>query len=394
MNGKGSILIIDDEAGMHQGCRRVLAPEGYRVISAYSVREGEQKFEAGVTDLILLDLMLPDGSGFHLLQRMLARDPDVVVIVISGYATAENAVQALKWGAYDFLAKPFTADLLLLAVKRGLERKALTLETRRLKALEKDAAAMMAVARQELERLDKFKQSVSLTTAFTLTVAHEFRAPITALQSFLNLLYDGYVTPDKQKQFIELAIDRSQGLLDLVDDLLYLATAREEMAPQHRVVLSLADTMEKVGTLMQAQAEKKGIGFTVQAIHRPVVKANPEQIHQVWSNLISNAIKYTGSSGSVSVVVEEREGFAIGTVEDTGIGIGPDEQERVFMEFYRSPRAKDIEVKGTGLGLALVKRIIDGYHGTVVVESALNKGSRFRFMIPVANTAVTNNVQP
>ena len=72
MNGKGSILIIDDEAGMHQGCRRVLEPQGYRMMSAYAVHEGEQKFEAGAVDLILLDLMLPDGSGFHLLQRILA----------------------------------------------------------------------------------------------------------------------------------------------------------------------------------------------------------------------------------------------------------------------------------------------------------------------------------
>jgi two-component system phosphate regulon sensor histidine kinase PhoR len=162
------------------------------------------------------------------------------------------------------------------------------------------------------------------------------------------------------------------------------------MAPQNRVELSLADAMEKVGTLMQVQAEEKGINFTVQAIHRPLIKANPEQIHQVWSNLISNAIKYTGSTGSVRVVLEEQDGFAIGTVEDTGIGISPEEQDRLFMEFYRSPRAKDMKIIGTGLGLALVKRIIDGYHGTISVESAINKGSRFRFRIPVAGTAMAN----
>jgi len=134
---------------------------------------------------------------------------------------------------------------------------------------------MVAVAQEELKRLDKFKQSFSLTTAFTLTVAHEFRAPITALQSFLNLLYKGYVSPDNQKRFIEQAIERSQGLLDMVDDLLNLATAREEMTPQNRVLVSLADVMEKVGTLMQPQTEEKGIRFTVQAIHRPWLRQIP-----------------------------------------------------------------------------------------------------------------------
>lgn len=391
MNG-AAILIIDDEAGIQQGCRRALEPHGYRVLSAYTLQEGGQKLEAGEVDLILLDLVLPDGSGFDLLRSILTGDPDAVVVVISGYATVEHAVEALKSGAYDFIAKPFTADMLLLTVKRGLERKELARETRRLKALEKDAAAMVAVAREELERLDKFKQSFSLTTAFTLTVAHEFRAPLTALQSFLNLLYKGYVSPEKQKRFIEQAIERSQGLLDMVDDLLNLATAREEMSPRNRVLISLAESMEQAGILMQARAEEKGVSFSMQSMHRPVIEANPEQMREVWINLISNAIKYTAAGGSVRVILEEREGWAVGTVEDTGIGIGPDEQERIFMEFYRSPRAREMETRGTGLGLALVKRIIDGYGGTVTVESALNRGSRFRFKIPVANSSQTNPI--
>ncbi len=384
-----TILIIDDEAGIQQGCRRALEPHGYRVLSAGTLQEGRQQLEAEAVDLILLDLVLPDGSGFDLLRSILTGDPDAVVVVISGYATVEHAVEALKSGAYDFIAKPFTADMLLLTVKRGLERKELARETRRLKALEKDAAAMVAVAREELERLDKFKQSFSLTTAFMLTVAHEFRAPLTALQSFLNLLYNGYVSPENQKRFIEQAIGRSQGLLELVDDLLNLATARAEMTPEHREMVSLGDLMEEVGTLMQARAEEKGITWTIQAVHRPLIEANPEQMREVWTNLISNAIKYTGTGGSVRVMLEERDGWAMGTVEDTGIGVSPDEQDRIFMEFYRSPRAKEMETRGTGLGLALVKRIIDGYGGSITVDSSVNRGSRFRFRLPVAKTPPT-----
>jgi two-component system phosphate regulon sensor histidine kinase PhoR len=88
--------------------------------------------------------------------------------------------------------------------------------------------------------------------------------------------------------------------------------------------------------------------------------------------------------------VEEQDGFAIGTVEDTGIGISPEEQDRLFMEFYRSPRVKDMKIKGTGLGLSLVKRIIEGYQGSISVQSEINKGSRFRFRIPVAKPAAMN----
>ena len=116
-----TILIIDDEAGIQQGCRRALEPHGYRVLSACTLQEGGQKLKEGVIDLILLDLVLPDGSGFDLLRSILAGDPDAVVVVISGYATVEHAVEALKSGAYDFIAKPFRPDDLRRIIANAAE---------------------------------------------------------------------------------------------------------------------------------------------------------------------------------------------------------------------------------------------------------------------------------
>jgi two-component system sensor histidine kinase/response regulator len=378
---KGNILVIDDEVGIREGCRRALEPQGFTVETAATIQEGLRKIREGDFDLVLLDVMMPDGRGIDLLAPIHEKDPDIVSVIITGYATVELAVEAIKQGAYDFISKPFTSDLLLMTVNQGLEKRRLSLEAERLQAIEQEAAEL-ARAKEELERLDQFK------TIFTLTVAHELRAPITALQSFLLAMLKGYVSPDQQQNILQRAIERAQELLDLVDDLLNLATAREELAPPKREILSLADALEKVIPLLQAQAEEKGVTFTVEVRQRPLVETNPGQMGQLWTNLISNAIKYTPAGGRVMVTLEEKDGWAVGTVEDTGIGIAPEDQSRIFEEFYRTPQAKEMERRGTGLGLPLVKRIVEGHGGAIEVSSALGQGSRFSFRLPLA-TGVT-----
>jgi len=215
---KSNILVIDDELGIREGCRRALEPEGFTVETAATIQEGRRKIQEGDFDLVLLDVMMPDGRGIDLLGPIYEKDPDTVCVIITGYATVELAVEAIKRGAYDFISKPFTADLLLMTVNQGLERRRLSLEAKRLQAIEQEAVEL-ARAKEEMERLDKFK------TAFTLTVAHELRAPVTALQSFLLAMLKGYVSPDQQQDILQRAIERTQELLDLVDDLLNLAVA-------------------------------------------------------------------------------------------------------------------------------------------------------------------------
>jgi two-component system sensor histidine kinase/response regulator len=376
---QGRILVIDDELGIREGCRRVLEPEGYAVETATTGQEGLRRVQEQPFDLVLLDVVMPDVRGIELLVPIHEQDPDIVCIIITGYATVDLAVQAIKAGAYDFLSKPFTSDLLLMAVRQGLERRRLSLGTKRLQALEQEAAEL-ARAKKELERLDRFK------TAFILTVTHELRAPLTALQSFLISMQEGYIRPDQQEQILQRATERARELLDMVDDLLKLAAVRGEEETRKRECLSLADTLEKVFPLLEIQADEKGIACNLNVRHRPQVRAHPDQMAQLWTNLISNAVKYTPPGGQVRVILEEREGWAVGTVEDTGIGIAPEDRDRIFEEFYRAPQAKEVEPRGTGLGLSLVRRIVEGHGGTIAVVSQLGQGSRFTFRLPVAPT--------
>ncbi len=376
METRGRILVIDDEPRVREGCRRVLEPEGYLVEVAATAEEGLRKLQEQPYDLVLLDVVLPDVRGTELLTQICSLDPDIVCIIITGYATVELAVQAIRAGAYDFLAKPFRSDVLLLTVQQGLERRRLSLEARRLQAIEQEAAEL-ARAREELERLDQFK------TRFMLTVAHELRAPLTALQSFLIAIEQGYISPDQQREILRRAIERAQELLELVNDLLKLAAVKVEEEARQRQPLSLAEVLERVFALLKMQADEKGVTCALEIRSCPQVYANPDQMSQLWTNLISNGIKYTPPGGQVRVTLEEQNGWAVGTVEDTGIGIAPEDQEKIFEEFYRTPQAKKMEPHGSGLGLPLVKRIVEGHGGTVEVASTLGQGSRFSFRMPI-----------
>ncbi|MFV9675685.1 MAG: ATP-binding protein [Anaerolineales bacterium] len=376
MKAEGNILVIDDELGIREGCRRALTPQGFSVETAGNLEEGLQKIQETSFDLVLLDVMLPDGRGTDLLVPIHEKDPETVAIIVTGYATVELAVEAIKKGAYDFVPKPFDTDILLLTVHQGIERRRLALETKRLQAIEKEAENLARV-NEEMERLDQYK------THFTLMVAHELRAPIAALQSFLLSILKGYVPLEQQEEILERAVARSQELLDLVNDLLNLAAAREEITPAMSKDLSLAEVLEKLMPPFQSQAVDAGLKLEVNIRQRPSLDAVPEQMEQLWTNLISNAIKYTPEGGEVVITLDEDKGWAIGTVEDSGIGISPEHQAQIFEEFFRTPQAKDHNHLGTGLGLSLAKRIVEGHGGSIELESDLGKGSRFLFRLPL-----------
>jgi two-component system phosphate regulon sensor histidine kinase PhoR len=289
----------------------------------------------------------------------------------------------MKAGAVTFLSKPFSSDLLLLTVNQALEKRQLSRDVKRLRDFEQDVAQLWAVAPGELDESGQFNKDFIRPAAFRLTIAHEFRAPITALLSFLMLLRKGYVPAEQQPKVIDNAIERAQYLLDLVDDLMNLTSAKEELSPAQCILHGLADDLEKAAPTLKAQAQEKGLLFSLDIRHRPRVHTNPKLMDRLWTNLISNAIKYTPAGGSVQVTLAETGGWAVGTVIDTGIGMSVKEQELIFHEFYRAPRAKEMERHGTGLGLSFVKRIIGGYGGSITVESETGRGSAFGFRLPL-----------
>ena len=228
-----------------------------------------------------------------------------------------------------------------------------------------------------LEELDKARAQ------FIWLVTHELRAPVAAIQSYLKLILEGYVPPEREREFIQKAERRALDQLTLISDLLDLARLEEPRAKVEMEVLDLAEVLRGVSDLVRAQAEEKGLSFRVEiAPDLPAVKANPEHMKQLWTNLISNAVKYTMPGGTVAVSLTRKAEGILGTVQDTGIGISAKDLPQIFDEFYRAENAKATARHGTGLGLSIAKRIVETYGGKIWVESELGRGSTFTFVLP------------
>jgi two-component system, sensor histidine kinase and response regulator len=364
------VLVVDDEPGMREGCRRALTLAGFAADTASDLDEALALLRRNVYELFLIDVMLPGGSGLDLLDPILSRDPDATCIIITGFSSIEVAVEAIRRGAYNFLSKPFTSDTLLVAVNQAVER-------RRLKAIER-AAQDLERAKEELERLDQVKSQLMLK------VAHELRAPVAAVQSYVNLVLAGYVSDKELHPMLRRVQERLQEMLDVIADLLELARLKQaserqvSMAPQE-----MATILQEVCDLLRPQAEAKGQDFRVEVQSKPCIVANREHMCQIWTNLISNAIKYTPQGGRVWIRLESDDDVLRGTVQDSGIGIAEEDMIHLFHEFFRTEQAKASGQIGTGLGLSIVKQIIDSYQGKIEVASRPGHGSRFSFVLPL-----------
>lgn len=240
-------------------------------------------------------------------------------------------------------------------------------------------AGELAKLNARMAELDKARSQ------FIRLVTHELRAPVAAIQSYLRLILDGYVPPEKQREIIEKSERRALEQLALISDLLELARLQEKRAETEPEPVDVAEILRGVTDLMQARAEDKDLLFSVQIEPNiPPVRATPEHVKQLWTNLISNAIKYTEPGGIVVVTLSQNPNYVVGTVRDTGIGMTPEQMSHLFEEFYRTEEAKAMERQGTGLGLAIVKRVVESYGGRIWAESEKGKGSKFSFALPKA----------
>ncbi|MGI6375729.1 MAG: sensor histidine kinase [Anaerolineae bacterium] len=229
----------------------------------------------------------------------------------------------------------------------------------------------------ELQRIDEQR------SLFMRVVTHELRAPVAAIKSLLQLILTGYVPPDRQLEFIAKAEARANEQLDIIGDLLDLSHIRQGVRqPQPdacHVDLILADVMD----MLQPRFAEEGIEATCEVQPGlPQVLASQEHLKQVWTNLISNAIKYNRPNGRIAVHLALEGGLVQGSVSDTGIGIAREDQQHLFQDFYRTEEARRHSRQGTGLGLAIVRAIVERYGGRVWCESVLGEGSTFCFTLP------------
>jgi signal transduction histidine kinase len=240
--------------------------------------------------------------------------------------------------------------------------------------------------KQELQLTNRQLETANrLKSQFLATMSHELRTPLNSIIGFSELLEDetyGSLNP-KQKKYVGNIVISSKHLLQLINDVLDLAKVESGTIEVRREPLSLPDTIALVRSMVEPLATKKDINLVIE-IEPGVetVAADPARLRQILYNLLSNAIKFTPSGGVVSIEAVRHEGDVAISVADTGIGIGEEDQQRIFFEFLQADGAYARKYEGTGLGLALTRKLVELYGGRIWVESAPGKGSRFTFTIP------------
>jgi two-component system sensor histidine kinase/response regulator len=364
---KPIILIIDDEDAMRDSCSMILTKDGFRAETAENGQVGLEKVRELKPALALIDLKMPGLSGLQVLEKIRDIDPQIIPIVITGYATVESAVEAMKKGAYDFLPKPFAPEELRIIIRRALERRKLA---------------------QEAETLRREKKIMEEN--FITMVSHQLRSPLVAIQQYFEVILAGMVgrVDDAQKEMIVRARVRLESLLQLINDWLDMARITRGQIVDKLVPLALEKLLDEQVEFMKPSAQEHKVRLEFRPPERPaLVLGDKQSLEQLFSNLISNAIKYNQPEGSIIITVREEDGTVLAEVADTGIGIAREQLPFIFDQFYRVSRREDQKTKGTGLGLAIAKKIVEAHNGSIRVTSEPGRGSTFSVRLPKAEPA-------
>lgn len=368
------ILVVDDEQSVATTIEAILRLDGHDVVAVTSGADairllGERQF-----DVVLTDLRLADLDGIEILKEVQRTAPETAAIMLTGYASLESAIAALRSGAYDYLLKPSDVEELRATVNRAIERRQLR---RRL---------------LELEEVDRLK------TQFLSMVSHELRTPLTAVSGFVQVarrriaraLEAGDAVDWRQEagrtaETLDLAQRQSRRLARLVDELLDVSRLQLGRIELHPAEIDIVDDIREVVERMKLLVSTHEFEFRSDLEQGRVV-ADRDRLDQVFENLIGNAVKYSPGGGTVGIIVRAVGDDVHVAISDQGIGISRDELDRIFNLFYRSPDPRAGHVGGLGLGLYISRDIVTRHGGRLWAESN-GAGSTFHVSLPLAGTA-------
>ncbi len=357
------ILIIDDEQSILDGCRQALEKLGHEVLTAADGEEGLRLARTERPALAFVDLKMPRLSGMEVID-ILAKDiPDLIIIVITGYASIMSAVESLKKGAYDYMPKPFAPDQLRAVARRALDHRNLLIEARRLKQ-----------ERKEIER------------NFITFVTHEMRSPLAAIQQNFEALTMvlGDSLTDEASEIIERCRRRIQNLEDLIEHWLDIRRIENGTFVKEREELLLDEVIQRAVEEMSQLCHNRDLTLeTNLAENLPAVMGDRESLVRVFINIIGNATKYTPAGGAITISTDYNDSYVKAMVSDTGKGIPRGKIPFLFVPFYRADGNDNQErTRGSGLGLTFCKRIMDAHDGKITVESKEGSGTTFTLHFP------------
>jgi two-component system, sensor histidine kinase and response regulator len=357
------IFVIDDDEIIRLSCEQILQKSGYKVETFGNGHKGIERLKEVRPPLLVVDIKMPELDGFEVIKRVRKFDPDVVIVVITGYATIETAVDAMKMGAYDFLPKPFTPNELRLIIDRGFERWRLARE-----------AKLLRRQKEEVER------------KFMTLVSHQLKEPLGAVKQYLDVLL--YTCRDQLPGETTEWISRSQlriaEMIRLIQDWLMLAKLDRGALCDRGAVSDIGRIVESIIREQQALPSASVLLTAEIPPGMALAQGDAVSLNLLIGNLIGNAVKYNKPGGKVMVRAFADDTWITLEVSDTGIGIPQAFRSHLFEEFYRVKTPETQNIPGTGLGLVICKKIVDELGGSIEVDSQEGEYATFTVKLPVA----------
>jgi len=353
---KYKILIADDERVVRDLFGRFLGAEGYEIFYAANGKEAVDRIKEDKLDLLILDLNMPVMSGMEVIAKVNEAKKDLIMIVVTGYATLDTAKEAIKQGCFDYITKPFDIDEVKAVIERAFRVRRLREENKRL---------------EEQLRVSERLASLSVMGA---GVAHEVNTILTSFKIFLEMLNEKPANAKEAKK-TKLMLDEIERGEKLIHRFLDFTKPPESEFSR----TGINQVIRRSLALHEDRLKNENIKIELSLDESiPEIFCSADKMEEVFLNIFSNSIDAMAEGGRLTIKSEARSGKMIIGIQDTGTGISPENLKELYVPFFTT------KARGTGLGLSIVHRIIEEHKGLIDITSREKQGTLARIELPIA----------
>jgi signal transduction histidine kinase len=383
-----NILVIEDEDQVRQSYEDMFSFFGYEVESVPNGREGMSRITKKDYDIVVTDLNMPEMNGIEVLKYIKKKKPYIEVIVITGYATLENAIEAMKVGAYDYFAKPIDIEHVRIVLSKCVQQIQSRKENEELRSLT-----------QRLKELNELKDK------FITITNHELRTPVTVLKGYIELI-DYFLEDNRNENIneaIEIVTETMRELVGIVEQMHDISSFDYGKKRMVTVDVEIEKILELIYKEMKVLFEKRKIKFDLNLDRSGlVVSGDDKQLKRSLRELLQNALKFTPEGGHVELEysINKKNKKLYIKVKDNGIGIPGNKLDLIFEPFYEVQNVinhmtskTEFMGGGIGLGLTLAKEVFESHKGELLLESEENRGSTFTVVLPYKDPQNKDNEQ-
>ena len=383
MNGNQglSILLIEDEVEVRESYVDMFNFIDLEVDTAENGKEGLDKAEKKHYDIIVTDLNMPVMDGLETMRRVKKKDPEVEVIVITGFATIENAIGAMKQGAFDYITKPVSLEHVKIVINKCIQKIIANRENQSLRD-----------SNSQLRELNELKDK------FITITNHELRTPLSVLRGYFDLIEMEIESEQNSEldEYIGIINHTITEMMDMIESMHDLSSFKKYVGRVKQSLINANSVVAEVIKEVRVLFENRHIDLKIEMNNAELmVNVDAKMLFKAYRELVQNALKYTNEGGTVTLssnLIPGRKQVFI-SVKDSGIGIAPEKLDLIFEPFYEvqdvlhhSTSKTDFMGGGIGVGLSLTKELITANDGEIAVESVLGKGSEFTIILPHANS--------